>query len=95
MNTATKAKTDRINLRLKNTAKNLIERAASLEGKTVSNFILTCAMEQAEKAIQKQETMILTAKNSDIFFNALAGPVIFNKKLMDTLSEHDRRVTSK
>ncbi|MCA6220938.1 type II toxin-antitoxin system TacA family antitoxin [Photorhabdus antumapuensis] len=39
MNTAINTKQDRINLRLKHSAKEILERAASFEGKTVSNFI--------------------------------------------------------
>jgi len=47
MDAATQNKNKRINLRLKSSAKRLIERAASFEGKTVSHFLLTSALEQA------------------------------------------------
>ena len=52
MDAATQNKNSRINLRLKSSAKSLIERAASFEGKTVSHFILTSALEKAEKTVQ-------------------------------------------
>ena len=77
METATQNKTERINLRMKSNSKRLIERAASFEGKTVSHFILTSALEQAEKTVQKHETMTLNSKNSRIFFEALAANPIF------------------
>jgi len=51
MSAATDTKQDRINLRLKHSAKKMLERAASFEGKTVSNFILTSALARAEKTI--------------------------------------------
>jgi uncharacterized protein (DUF1778 family) len=95
MDAATQNKNERINLRLKSSAKSLIERAASFEGKTVSHFILTSALEQAEKTVQKHETMTLNAKNSREFFEALAAPVRFNRKLAAALEEHDQRVVSK
>lgn len=95
MDAAAQNKNERINLRLKSSAKNLIERAASFEGKTVSHFILTSALEQAEKTVQKHDIMTLNAKNSRIFFEALADPVRFNRKLAVTLEEHDLRVVSK
>jgi uncharacterized protein (DUF1778 family) len=95
METATQNKNERINLRLKSSAKSLIERAASFEGKTVSHFILSSALEQAEKTVQKHETMILKAKNSMTFFEALAAPIRFNRKLTAALKEHDQRVISK
>ena len=95
MDAAIQNKNERINLRLKSSAKRLIERAASFEGKTISHFILTSALEQAEKTVQKHEAMTLNAKNSRVFFEALAAPVRFNRKLATALEEHDRRVISK
>jgi uncharacterized protein (DUF1778 family) len=94
MSTTTDAKQDRINLRLKHSAKRALERAANFEGKTVSNFILTSAMVHAEKTIHEHETMRLNRRDSEAFFNALAKPVHFNEKLAAAFEEHDRRVTS-
>ena len=95
MDAAAPNKNERINLRLKSRAKSLIERAANFEGKTVSHFILNSALEQAEKTVQKHEAVTLNAKNSRIFFEALAAPVRFNRKLAAILKEHDRRVVNK
>jgi len=95
MDAAILNKIERINLRLKSSAKRLIERAAGFEGKTVSHFILTSALDKAEKTVQEHETMTLNAKNSRTFFEALAAPVRFNRKLAATLEEHDQRVVSK
>jgi len=92
---ATENKNERINIRLKTSAKRLIERAAGFEGKTVSHFILTSAMEKAEKTVQKHERMTLNAKNSRKFLKAIAAPVRFNRKLLKALEEHDQRVVSK
>jgi len=95
MSAAPDTKQDRINLRLKRSAKQVLERAASFEGKTVSNFILTSAMARAEKTIQEHEVMRLNARDSEAFFKALGKPVHFNRKLLAALEEHDQRVTSK
>ena len=95
MDTATELKSERINLRLKGKAKNLLARAASFEGKTVSNFILNSAMERAEETIRKYETMSLNAQNSEIFLNALSGDLNFNQKLTDAFKEHSKRTVSK
>jgi uncharacterized protein (DUF1778 family) len=53
------------------------------------------ALEQAEKTVQKHETMTLKAKDSRKFFEALAVPVRFNRELAAALDEHDQRVASK
>lgn len=95
MSAATDTKQDRINLRLKHSAKQALERAAGFEGKTVSNFILTSALAHAEKTIHEHEVMSLNNRDSEAFFNALAKPIRFNKKLAAAFEEHDQRVTSK
>jgi uncharacterized protein (DUF1778 family) len=95
MDAATHKKSERINLRLKSNAKRLIERAAGFEGKTVSHFILTGALERAEKTVQGHEMMTLNVKNSRSFFDALAAPVHFNRRLTAALEEHDKRVVVK
>ena len=95
MNTVIQKKSERINIRLKSSTKRLIERAAGFEGKTVSHFILTGALERAEKTVQDHERIILNAKNSRVFFDALAIPVQFNRRLNAALEEHDKRVVGK
>jgi uncharacterized protein (DUF1778 family) len=95
MNTGIQKKSERVNLRLKSSTKRLIERAAGFEGKTVSHFILTGALERAEKTVQDHELMTLNAKNSKAFFDALATPVQFNRRLNAALEEHDKRVVGK
>ncbi len=95
MSSTTQTSDDRINLRLQRQAKQMLERAASFEGKTVSKFILSCAMERAEQTIQEHDMMTLTRNDSEAFFNALSAPVEFNDKLAAAIEEHDQRVTSK
>ena len=95
MQTSTEIKGERINLRLKGAVKTLLERAASFEGKTVSNFIINSAMERAEETVRKYESMSLNEKYSKTFLNALSGDVKFNKKLTDALEEHSQKVNNK
>lgn len=95
MDMAHEKKSERINLRLQSSAKSLIELAAGFESKTVSHFILTCALERAEKTVRAHEMMTLNAQNSRTFFDALAAPVRFNRKLITAIEEHDKRVLKK
>lgn len=85
----------RINLRLSEPIKRRIERAASVEGKTVSGFILSSALENAEKTIEKHETMALGRRDAEVFFDALANPPAPNGALQTALDEHGRRVVSR
>lgn len=86
-------KSERINLRLEQSVKSLLERAASFEGKTISKFILNSALTHAEETISKHETMLLNAKDANAFIDALSQPVKYNAYLLDALKEHDKRVT--
>ena len=95
MSSAAQTKDERINLRLKRSTKQMLERAASFEGQTISKFVLSSALARAEKTIQEHEIMSLNARDSEAFFHALAAPVRFNDKLVDALNEHERRVTTK
>jgi len=95
MSAATDNKQERINLRLKPQAKEVLERAASFEGRTVTSFILTSAMARAERTIQEHEVMRLNARDAEAFFKALNKPVRFNSKLLAAFEEHELRVTGK
>jgi len=95
MSSAAQTKKERINLRLEQQAKQVLERAASFEGQTVSKIILSSAMSSAEKIIEEHEFMALKVSDSEAFFNALNKPVQFNRRLADALKEHDQRVSSK
>ena len=89
------AHSERINLRLSETAKRQIERAASVEGKTVSAFIVSSALETAEKTIERHETVALAREDATRFFDALADPPPPNNRLSAALEEHARRVVSR
>lgn len=95
MTATTDTKQERINLRLQRDAQQKIERAASFEGKKVSQFILASALARAEKVIHKHEVMTLNAQDSNAFFNALAKPVPFNDTFRKALKSHGRKVVSK
>ena len=95
MTTTAISKDKRINIRLNDTAKHAIERAASFEGKTVSSYILSSALASAEQTIEEHEAMVLGKRDCETFFNALSKPVKFNSKLLSAFKEHGRRVVSK
>ena len=94
MTQTTTAKSERFNIRLNPEAKKRIERAASFEGTTASGFILSSALDQAERTIREHETMVLDRRDAEAFFDALVRPPMMNAKLAAALKEHDRRVFS-
>ena len=88
-------RSERINLRLSEAAKRRIEQAASVEGKTVSGFIVSSALENAEKSVRRHETIALEREDAIRFFDALATAPAPNDKLRAALKEHERRVESR
>ncbi|MDE0210557.1 MAG: DUF1778 domain-containing protein [Boseongicola sp.] len=92
---ASTALSERINLRLSEIAKRRIERAASAEGKTVSGFIESSALEVAERTIDRHETLGLAREDALRFFDALADPPAPNQRLRAALDGHARRVDSR
>ena len=95
MTLANTTRSERINLRLSEVAKRRIEQAASVEGKAVSAFIVSSALENAERTVRRQETMALNREDAIRFFDALANPPALNDKLRAALKEHKRRVESR
>ena len=88
-------RSERINLRLSETAKRRIERAASVEGKTVSAFIVSSALENADKTVRRHETIALAHEDATRYFDALSDPPPPNDRLRAALEEHSRRVDSR
>lgn len=95
MTQANVTKKERISLRLNQVAKRRIERAASLEGKTVSGFIVSSALSYAEKTIQLHETMVLNRRDAMRFFDVVSNPPALNDKLRSAMGEHGKRVVSR
>lgn len=86
---------ERLNLRLKPDAKRRIEQAAAFEGTTVSSFIVSSALATAERTIRKHETVALSRRDAEVFFDAVINPPRPSAKLAKAIEEHRRRVVSR
>lgn len=71
MRSATKRRDDRLEVRLTPKAKSILKRAASIERKTVSAFILDKGLEAAAETLAARAEFRLTAKQYDAFVAAL------------------------
>lgn len=70
----TETKDDRLQVRLDAASKNMLQRAANYRRKTVSQFVLATALEEAEKVIRENEVVSLSSADWTIFFDALTNP---------------------
>ena len=71
MSSATKRRDDRLEVRLTPKAKSMLKRAASVERKTVSAFILDKGLEAAAETLAARSEFRLNAKQYDAFVAAL------------------------
>lgn len=71
---APRAKLYRFDARLNQDQKVLIQRAADLEGRSMTDFVLHSAEAAAERTLQDRAMLILTAKETETFVTAILNP---------------------
>jgi uncharacterized protein (DUF1778 family) len=64
----------RFDARLNEEQKLLIQRAADLVGRTMTDFVLHSAEAAAERAIQDRAMLILTARETEAFVSSILNP---------------------
>ena len=69
-----KSRVYRFDARLDEDQKTLIQRAADLEGRTMTDFVLHSAEAAAERTIQERVMVILSARETEAFVNAILNP---------------------
>ena len=75
-----------INIRALNTQRSLIDRAAALQNKSRSEFMLEAACREAENTLLDQRLYFLTQKKIKAFETALSTPVTENERIADLLA---------
>lgn len=63
--------------------KELIERAARVQGRSLSDFVITALSQAAKQAIEEHTVWKLTREQSDSFVSALANPPAPNRRLRE------------
>jgi uncharacterized protein (DUF1778 family) len=69
-----RGKAYRFDARLNADQKILIQRAADLEGRTMTDFVLHSAETAAERTIQERAMLMLSARETEVFVNAVLNP---------------------
>ena len=85
---------DRLGFRLDEQTKSLIERAASLERRKVSDYCLTAIAEAARRTIAQHDTFGLTERDRAAFFEALIDPPEPNERLVRAFADHSSNVAT-
>jgi uncharacterized protein (DUF1778 family) len=83
-----RARAQRLETRVTAEQKLLIERAAALQGRTVTDFVPTSVQDAARRAIEAHQQLELSVRDSDAFVEALLNPKPVNDRLRDTIRRY-------
>ena len=72
--TPSRARPERLEARLSREQKELLQRAADLQGRTLTDFVLASAQEAARRTIAELGTIRLNAEESRAFAEAILAP---------------------
>jgi uncharacterized protein (DUF1778 family) len=87
----TAAHTERINIRLEPSKKDLIERAAALRGLTLTQFVILTLCEEAKQVLSNDEILVLSDRDRDAFLKALDNPPAVNQRLRKAAEDYKAR----
>lgn len=82
------ARQARLNARLTDEQKQLLERAAALQGQSLTQFVLTSAQRAAEQTIQTHGVIILSVQDSHTIMEALRHPEPAGSKLLEAAERY-------
>lgn len=85
-------KTARLEIRLRPEQKELLERAAALQGASLIDFATVSLEIAAAQVVQLHQTIALSALDSRAFMNALLDPPQPGERLVNALERHRERL---
>lgn len=94
-NASSPTKTARLEARITAEQKELIERAAAYEGRSVSDFVVAIVQRAAKDVIQEHELLRLNESQSRTFVETLLNPPEANEPLQRAADEYRRDVISR
>ena len=68
------ASTSRLEARISTDLHSTLKRAAQLQGRTMTDFVVAAVQEAAQKAIEQAQFVRLSAADQEAFANALMAP---------------------
>ncbi len=78
-------RTERLGARATEKQKELIQRAAELSGRTVTDFMLSSALDKAVDVIRGFEVIELSERDARAFYEALENPPRMHEKIYEAM----------
>jgi uncharacterized protein (DUF1778 family) len=82
----------RLEARISPTHKSVLQRAAALSGRTLSEFVVASAQEAASKVIQSHELIRLTRAEQTAFVKTLLAPAAPGASLRKAAAAYKKRL---
>jgi len=80
---------ERFDAKLPAAQKRHFEKAAELGSyRSLSDFVISSAQEKADEIVQKHETLLMTERDREVFFNALLNPPAPNERLRKAMAQY-------
>lgn len=79
---------ERLETRVTAEQKALIEHAAALQGRTVTDFVLTSVREAAQRAIEDHEVIRLSVTDTRAFVDALLNPREPSQRMRESVAHY-------
>lgn len=91
---AKEGRVERLGFRVDHETKSLIERAAALSRRKVSDFCVTALSAAARRTIVDHEALQLSERDRKAFFDVLIDPPEPSDRLLRAMAKHRRRLAS-
>lgn len=82
------SRAERLEARVTPGQKALIQRAAELEGRSVTDFVVSSAQDAARRTVAAHESIALGAADSRAFVEALLTPPPVSERMRDTVRRY-------
>lgn len=86
------AKRERLEARISSEQKDLMQRAAALQGRSLTDFVVESALRAAEATIREQAVIVLSARDSQTFVEALLNAPAPNDTLFAAAKRYQHEV---
>ena len=83
-----RTRSERLEARITTDQKALIQRAAELEGRSVTDYVVSSVQDAAKRTVEAHDLMVLSAADSRAFVDALLDPPPISDRLRDSVRRH-------
>jgi len=81
-------RSERLEARVTKDQKDLIERAAAIQGRSITDFVLSSVQDAAHKAIEDHQRIKLSIRDAEAFVEALLNPPEPNDHLRESVRRY-------